>query len=188
MGVNSTIRDEGPFAIRSSQPSLLINVGRDLVAPLGKEVVLDGSQSYATDGASIAFEWRPQATPGETEVILENEQTSLAPFTPEVPGDYLFRLEIEDTSGRKKRAYKRITVSEQMPTIDGSPLEIRLISDDQVELRWPIDLQMYPEESSGLAADSWSRLVSESNVSRGMRRVTIPRSHLDRFFRLRNQE
>ena len=185
MVLTTAIRDASPFGVSGSKVVLQVNPGEDLVVPIGQETLLDGSKSHATDGSRLAYVWKPIVTPEGAAVSLSDPFSATATWTPEVVGDYLFKLEVVDASGREGFAHKLITVSEVAPTIHHNPLQIRQLEDGRIELRWPDSFETQLETSAPLTPGSWSPLLQGVKLEGREHVLKLSPNELRQFFRLR---
>ncbi|MGM0532654.1 MAG: PKD domain-containing protein, partial [Bacteroidota bacterium] len=85
----------------STEPSVTLeaDAGDDMNAEVGEEVVLDGSNSSASEG-DFDFEWSFSSTPDESSAELKDANTAEPSFTPDEEGDYVVELTI--TNGEQE--------------------------------------------------------------------------------------
>ncbi|MFZ4577098.1 MAG: YfaP family protein [Myxococcota bacterium] len=60
---------------------------------------LDGKQSYSTGGTISKYKWEVEQPKGSVGLFLPNDSASGVQFTPNVAGDYKFKLHVQDQSG-----------------------------------------------------------------------------------------
>ncbi|MBS3807520.1 MAG: right-handed parallel beta-helix repeat-containing protein [Bacteroidales bacterium] len=103
----------------SSEPSVILDAdaGDDMTVEVGEEVVLDGSNSSASEG-SFDFEWSFSSIPNESSAELQDANTADPSFTPDVEGDYMVELTI--TNGEQEDT-DEVTVTAE---IGDTPKEI----------------------------------------------------------------
>ena len=76
----------------------IANAGPDILAELGELVVLDASASSDPDSDNLNFLWRILQTPQGSNVSLVNPTQVDASFEPDLAGDYLLSLTVNDGS------------------------------------------------------------------------------------------
>ncbi len=73
------------------------NAGADQTAPKGITVQLDGSLSSDANGDTLTYLWGVTSVPGGSSVSGLVNDTSITPsFTPDIVGDYVFNLTVND--------------------------------------------------------------------------------------------
>jgi RHS repeat-associated protein len=72
------------------------NAGPDLHTLTGVTEYLDGSDSFDPEGALITFRWSLVQAPAGSVAGLSGASLSNQPFTPDLPGDYVFELVVND--------------------------------------------------------------------------------------------
>lgn len=65
----------------------------------GTSVQLDGSQSYDPDGDSITYSWSVDSAPEGSTATISNPGTAKPTFAPDVYGDYVLKLRVNDQWG-----------------------------------------------------------------------------------------
>lgn len=83
--------------------------GDDQQVTVGDEVTLDASGSRDADGDELAYDWSFTSTPEASQVDLVGGDTVAPTFTPDVPGDYVLRLVVND--GQIDSAADTVTVT-----------------------------------------------------------------------------
>ncbi|HJN77212.1 MAG TPA: PKD domain-containing protein [Myxococcota bacterium] len=95
---------------RSASPEVIVDVdpedtapvadaAADQAVPLGSEVYADGSGSYDPEGGALTYQWSLSSLPsdsGLTAADLAKPKSPVATFEPDVAGDYVLRLVIDD--------------------------------------------------------------------------------------------
>jgi hypothetical protein len=74
----------------------IANAGPDLNTLTGTEVSLDGSASADTDGDTLSFNWVLFSLPDGSTASLNNTSASTPSFTPDVDGQYVLALVVND--------------------------------------------------------------------------------------------
>jgi len=70
--------------------------GDDVAVVVGTEVVLDGSASTDPDGDPLTFAWRVATRPDASVAALVGADQESASFTPDIEGDYVVELIVND--------------------------------------------------------------------------------------------
>ncbi|MHC4607687.1 MAG: PKD domain-containing protein, partial [Planctomycetota bacterium] len=93
------------------------NAGPDQTVDAGTPVTLDGSASFDPDSDPITYSWVQTAGPG---VTLSGPGTSSPGFTPDTPGDHVFRLIVNDGIVDSSPDFVTITVNQpnRPPVLD----------------------------------------------------------------------
>jgi len=85
------------------------DAGQDASVNTGTVVRLDGSASTDPGGRLLRFEWRFLAMPGGSAARLNDASLARPSFTPDVAGEFLLGLRVDN--GVKRSAEKRVTVT-----------------------------------------------------------------------------
>jgi hypothetical protein len=72
------------------------NAGADQTAVTGTAVVLNGSGSTDVDGDALTYSWSIVSRPAGSLAEIVDPSMVLAGFTPDLPGDYLLELVVDD--------------------------------------------------------------------------------------------
>ncbi len=96
--------------------------GEDQFVDVGSLVTLDASQSYdgyAPDNDDLAYRWECYSAPEAAVVLSDEGSASVVNFTPNVPGNYYFRLSLRDkiegeTFNRSPVSYVRVSAVADM--------------------------------------------------------------------------
>lgn len=62
----------------------------------GQVLGLDGQRSYSPSGNFITYSWKETFAPAGSVAVLENSQSAMPAFIPDVTGDYRFQLTVSD--------------------------------------------------------------------------------------------
>lgn len=76
-------------------------------------ITLDGSSSSDADSDVLTYQWSIQSAPAGSSAVLANENTSTATLTPDVYGDYVFSLVVND--GTEDSLSDNVTVEVILP-------------------------------------------------------------------------
>ena len=90
------------------------HAGEDLVATIGEEVYLDGTQSQDPDGDAISYIW--SQTEG-ARVSLSAPNDATPSFVPEATDTYVFELRVYDGQDTSSPATVSVTVQDGLATI-----------------------------------------------------------------------
>ena len=74
----------------------MANAGYDQIVIIGTQITLDGSQSLDADGDLITYNWSFQAKPETSNVALTGASYVKPTFTPDVKGEYVIQLIVND--------------------------------------------------------------------------------------------
>lgn len=74
------------------------NAGKDQQVTAGAKVVLDGTGSRDADGDKLAYKWQIVSKPKNSRASLSNTSSAAPSFTPDVAGDYVVQLVVNDGS------------------------------------------------------------------------------------------
>jgi hypothetical protein len=92
----------------------IANAGPDLIVARGREITLNGSDSFDPDGSPLEIQEHWEQIGGSPVAILDADET-VANFTPMDSGLYVFKIVVEDIYGEKDSDNVIITV---LPFID----------------------------------------------------------------------
>jgi hypothetical protein len=87
------------------------NAGSDQDVETGSQVILDGSGSSDANGDSLTYTWSFTTRPGTSIATLSGSNTASPSFTPDVSGQYVVRLLVNDGTVDSAGDYVTITVS-----------------------------------------------------------------------------
>jgi hypothetical protein len=90
------------------------DAGADRDADVGAPVVLDGSNSSDADGDALTYSWTLR-TPAGSAAALSSSSAVSPTFTPDLEGDYVARLVVDD--GRDSSAPSSATISAAIPIV-----------------------------------------------------------------------
>jgi hypothetical protein len=88
------------------------NAGSDQDVETGSQVILDGSGSSDANGDSLTYTWSFTTRPGTSIATLSGSNTASPSFTPDVSGQYVVRLLVNDGTVDSAGDYVTITVSD----------------------------------------------------------------------------
>jgi PKD repeat protein len=76
--------------------SPIAHAGPNINTLTATPVALDGSSSFDLDGDLITYRWVQVSAPAGSAAGLSDEQSAIPRFTPDIPGDYVFLLNVND--------------------------------------------------------------------------------------------
>lgn len=125
--------------IAPNQPPVA-NAGPDQTANVGELVLLDGSASFDPDEDPLTFQWAFISQPEGSTAALDDPTSPTPTFTPDVPGEYVLELTVDDGRGGTATDQVTITVSAGVPgDVDGDGrvtiLDARLACEAALGLR-----------------------------------------------------
>jgi len=85
------------------------NAGSDQYLNVGTRVLLDGSASRDEDGDTLSYSWTLIEKPTGSSISLSLSETRSPFFTPDLEGDYLIKLVVNDGSSNSEPDYVSIT-------------------------------------------------------------------------------
>ncbi len=125
--------------IAPNQPPVA-EAGIDQTVTLGEVVVLDGTASFDPDGDPLTFSWAFVSQPEGSAAALDDPTSPTPTFTPDMPGEYVLELTVDDGRGGTATDQVTITVSAGVPgDVDGDGevtiLDARLACEAALGLR-----------------------------------------------------
>ncbi|WMN07583.1 PKD domain-containing protein [Marivirga arenosa] len=87
--------DEDPIV---GEPPIA-DAGTDITASVGSNVTLNGSSSSDPEGGTLTFNWELTQAPTGSSATVSNATSEIAIFVPDVEGDYVATLTVEDADG-----------------------------------------------------------------------------------------
>ncbi len=100
--------------------NLIANVSTVESVETGVEVILDGTGSVDESGEGFEVEWTFVSAPPESEAVLSDANSTVARFTPDVGGEYVVMLAIENQYGSDSDQVSILAIG----TGDGMPLTV----------------------------------------------------------------
>lgn len=88
------------------------DAGADRTVYTGNRVELDGTASDDPDGDSLTYSWSLASLPAGSTVSLRDAASALPSFTPDVAGDYVVKLTVNDGEKSSAEDSARITALE----------------------------------------------------------------------------
>ncbi len=97
--------------------------GADINAWVGVPISLDGSGSSDPNGDPLAYSWSVAAAPQGSSATIVNPYTSAPSFTPDVPGQYVIGLVVNDGNAYSSPSFVTVTVGimVSVPDLFGKP-------------------------------------------------------------------
>jgi hypothetical protein len=141
----------------AADPNLapIANAGPDAMYLIGAAFSLDGTASNDPDGVVIGFQWTVDTRPVGSTATVTNAAASMASFTPDKAGTYVFELMVTDDGGATDRDTVMVVVEPGTFTVDAGP--------DQTVVWWrTVQLAGSYVCESGPGTVKW-RLLSQPN-------------------------
>ncbi len=105
------------------------NAGPDDDGFVGVAVMLDGSASDDADGDSLTFSWQFVSTPAGSSAALLGADTPNPSFTPDVQGDYVLELVVNDGTDDSAPDTVLISVGNRKPIADAGADQTPFVDD-----------------------------------------------------------
>jgi hypothetical protein len=101
----------------------LADAGKDQTGSVGTKVQLDGRLSKDPEGQDLTFSWRLVAAPSGTEAELSRDDAVKSSFLPDLPGEYMVGLTVNDGIEDSSEDFVSVTVSSapDLPVDTGEP-------------------------------------------------------------------
>jgi hypothetical protein len=99
-----------------NQPPIAI-AGSDAVVGVGGETQLDGSSSADPDGDSLTYFWETVSQPGGSNPTLVPTDSATPVFTPDISGDYVVKLTVDDGKNETGSDTVLITAWQSGPSV-----------------------------------------------------------------------
>lgn len=108
-----TIYGSDPVAWESElQGYPVADAGKDSLVAVDVPFTLNGNASFDPNGAAIeSYSWKLITKPISSAVVLDDDASVTATFTPDVLGDYVFQLTVTTADGESYPNYVEITAS-----------------------------------------------------------------------------
>jgi YD repeat-containing protein len=124
-GLLDSLPDQLIVSTENSKP--VANAGANQTAQVGDAVTLDGSLSTDVDSDPLSYVWSILNKPGNSNPELKQQDQIQAILTPDLPGDYVAQLIVNDSKLNSDPATSLVTVSvkpvvNHPPQITSSPL------------------------------------------------------------------
>lgn len=84
------------------------DAGADTLVNVNEEIILDGSNSTISSG-SLEYSWAFSSKPDGSNALIDNPLSEMASFTPDVAGEYIVILEVNDGNGETDQDEVTIT-------------------------------------------------------------------------------
>lgn len=98
---DQALTDEAFITIRAEGEIVLpprADAGEDQVTVTGELLTLDGSNSGAEGDGVLTYSWVIERSPVGSRAVLQNPTSSMPGFTPDLDGDYIISLQVNDGS------------------------------------------------------------------------------------------
>lgn len=120
----------------------IANAGLDQTLNLGVIVQLDGSESRDDDGDDLKYNWNITSTPINSNVSLSNNTVINPRFEPDLSGEYIIELIVNDGSVNSDKDQIKITIYEN------DEFELKLLHTNDHHGR-PLSFYDYPAFNQG---------------------------------------
>lgn len=127
--VNDSLLDSLPdqLIVNTENSKPIANAGTNQTALVGDAVILDGSQSTDVDSDTLSYIWSLLSKPSNSNPQLKQHDQVQAILTPDLPGDYVAQLIVNDSKLNSDPATTLVTVSAKPvvnhdPQISSSPI------------------------------------------------------------------
>ncbi|TSD61522.1 hypothetical protein FFI97_015165 [Variovorax sp. KBS0712] len=114
---------ETPAPVGDEPPQA--RVAKPIDTTLGLVLKLDGRTSQAAQGRSLRYVWVLQSKPLNSKAVLTGADSATPSFLPDVPGEFVVRLVVNDGVKDSEAAY--LTVTPTAPAATGPHLKFALI-------------------------------------------------------------
>ncbi len=114
--VISTTFSTGGGTLQNELP--IAAAGEDQESSVGSRVQLDGRQSTDPEGASLSYAWRMVSMPTGSITALLREDAIKTAFIPDLPGEYMVGLTVNDGIEDSSEDFVAIEVSSAIPPED----------------------------------------------------------------------
>jgi Big-like domain-containing protein/Calx-beta domain-containing protein/K319-like protein/uncharacterized protein DUF6055 len=111
--------DTVQISTQSSPP--VANAGADQTSFVGQLVQLDGSGSTDIDGDPLTYVWSIVNAPEGSTAAIQNPDTVKPTFTPDVRGDYLIQLEVDDGTATSAPDTMLLSTLNSQPVANAGP-------------------------------------------------------------------
>lgn len=113
--VNDSVVDSAPDTVQVStlNSAPVARAGADQTGFIGQSVALDGSASSDIDGDPLTYAWSIASAPAGSQAAIVDPAQVQATFTPDVPGQYLIELIVDD--GTVASAPDTMAISTEAP-------------------------------------------------------------------------
>ncbi len=98
--------------------------GLDQTVRRGEVVLLNGSASSAADGGALTYRWSLISRPGGSVATLTGATTIGPSFTPDLPGDYIVQLVVNDGAQNSAPESVVVTTTNSVPVADAGPTQV----------------------------------------------------------------
>ena len=99
--------------IENSAPiSIIKPLGTPKMYTVDKNLILDGSKSIDKDGKIVQYQWFFEELPDESEIVINNKNSSVINFIPDLSGVYTIALRVTDESYKSNISHYTFYVNE----------------------------------------------------------------------------
>ncbi len=121
--VNDGTVDSVPASVTltTANAAPVANAGPDQTVQLGSLVILDGSASRDPEGALLAYAWSLTGKPVGSKAALSGANSVNANFSPDLPGDYILQLIVNDGALASAPDTVTISTANSRPVADAGP-------------------------------------------------------------------
>jgi hypothetical protein len=172
-------------------PTAVVTASSDSVQ-VGEELTLDASASSTPNDGTLSYEWTIESAPADSSATLNEASSAQASFTPDLPGNYVFKLTVHDG---KASSSTTVTVSTTTTvpiavinprsqnvktgttvTLDGSG-SVAPTGSSSSELSYQWTLVSQPEVDSSKLSDSSSASTTLQPIAAGVYTIQLVVRH-----------
>ncbi|MCJ8271951.1 MAG: PKD domain-containing protein, partial [Psychrosphaera sp.] len=118
--VNDGMDDSSPDSVIvtgiNTKPTA--DAGSDQTIVIGESTAFDGSSSFDSNLDSLTYLWKIDSTPAHSMVTLTNETSATPALTPDLPGDFVLSLTVNDGTIDSAPDTVTLSVSNTLPVAD----------------------------------------------------------------------
>ena len=119
--IDSLAAEVSVIATAGSENAVPIaNAGPDQDVKTGKFVILDGTASYDADRDKLTYKWVIVSKPSGSAISLSDKSSPRPTFTPDVKGDYVIKLIVNDSTVDSAEDF--VTISATAGTVNAAPV------------------------------------------------------------------
>jgi len=108
--------DPDTVTVSTENSKPVADAGPDQSAETGQTITLDGSGSSDADHGSLTYQWALTTRPANSQAVLQNATDIQATFVPDLIGEYIAQLIVNDGTLSSDPDTATLTVAEPTPT------------------------------------------------------------------------